>query len=176
MSLLFGRFHSSGCYTEKAPNAWHRRGTHKLGVRYFKWTQSIAGSLRARPGCPCLTRTSRCVTEKATPARHHPECQYNACANRRKQSSPDKTKSYSNPTPPRKRQNNPINGHTSRCVTPRKVQRPAIATEPVTVTRLPVPGRCSWMCASACVHMHAVAILYPLRTSYPGVESAMEHL
>ena len=32
---------------------------------------------------------------------HHPERQYNACANRRKQCSPNKTKSYSNPTPPR---------------------------------------------------------------------------
>ena len=52
-----------------------------------------------------------CYTEKAAPARHHPECQYNACANRRKQCSPNKIKSHSNPTPPRKRQNNPINGH-----------------------------------------------------------------
>ena len=29
---------------------------------------------------------------------------------------PNKTKSYSNPTPPRKRQNNPINGHACMCM------------------------------------------------------------
>ena len=55
-----------------------------------------------------------CYTEKATPARHRPERQYNARAKRRKQCSPNETKSYSNPTPPRKRQNNPTNGHTPR--------------------------------------------------------------
>ena len=47
-----------------------------------------------------------CYTEKATPARHRPGQQYNAVPNRRKQCSPNETKSYSNPTPPRKRQNN----------------------------------------------------------------------
>ena len=57
---------------------------------------------------------SMCYTEKATPARHRPERQNNACANRRKQCSPNETKSYSNPTPPHNRQNNPTNGHTPR--------------------------------------------------------------
>ena len=57
-------------------------------------------------------------TEKATPARHRPERQYNACANRRKQCSPNETKPYSNPTPPRKRQNNPTNGRTPRRMKP----------------------------------------------------------
>ena len=55
---------------------------------------------------------------KATSARHRPERQYNTCANCRKQCSPNETKSYSNPTPPRKRQNNPINGHTPRRMKP----------------------------------------------------------
>ena len=45
----------------------------------------------------------RCYMEKAKPARHRPERQHNACANRRKQCSTNETKSYSNPTPPRKR-------------------------------------------------------------------------
>ena len=58
--------------------------------------------------------TLECYTEKATPARQRPERQYNACANRRKQCSPNETKSYSNPTTPRQRQNNPTNGHTPR--------------------------------------------------------------
>ena len=52
---------------------------------------------------------SMCVTrrnEKATPARHRPERQ------RRKQCSSNETKPYSNPTPPRKRQNTSTNGHT----------------------------------------------------------------
>ena len=53
-----------------------------------------------------------CYTEKVTQVWHLLERHYNACANRRNQCSPNKTKSYSNPTPPRKRQNNPINGHT----------------------------------------------------------------
>ena len=58
-----------------------------------------------------------CYTEKATPARHRPE-QHHACANRRKQSSPNTTKSCSNPTPLRKRQNNPTNGHSPRRMKP----------------------------------------------------------
>ena len=61
---------------------------------------------------------SPCYTEKATPARHRPERQHNACANRRKQCSPNETKSYSNPTPPRTRQNNPTNGQTPRRMKP----------------------------------------------------------
>ena len=56
-----------------------------------------------------------CYTEKATPARQR---QYNACANRGKQCSPNETKSYSNPTPLRKKQNNPTNGHTPRRMKP----------------------------------------------------------
>ena len=55
---------------------------------------------------------SSCYTEKATDARHCLERQYNACANRKKQCRPNKTKPYSNATHPRKRQNNPTNGHT----------------------------------------------------------------
>ena len=53
-----------------------------------------------------------CYTEKATPARHRPERQHNARSNRRKQCSPNETIPYSNPKPPRKRQNTPTNGHT----------------------------------------------------------------
>ena len=45
-----------------------------------------------------------CYTEKATPTRHRPERQPNARSNRRKQCSPNETKPYSKPTPPRKRQ------------------------------------------------------------------------
>ena len=41
-----------------------------------------------------------------------------ACANRMKQCSPNETIAYSNPTPPRKRQNNPTNGHTPRRMKP----------------------------------------------------------
>ena len=53
-----------------------------------------------------------CYTEKATEARHRLERQYNACANRKKQCRPNETTPYSNATHPRKRQNNPTNGHT----------------------------------------------------------------
>ena len=56
--------------------------------------------------------------EKSTPARHRPERQHNARSNRRKQCSPNGTKPYSNPTPPRKRQNTPTNGHTPRRMKP----------------------------------------------------------
>ena len=59
-----------------------------------------------------------CYSEKATPARYRPERQHNACANRRKQCSPEETKSYSNPTPQRKIQNNPTNSHTPRRMKP----------------------------------------------------------
>ena len=64
---------------------------------------------------------SLCYTEKATPARHRPERQHNAHANRRKQGSPNETKPYSNPTPPRKRQNTPTNGHTPRRMKPTSI-------------------------------------------------------
>ena len=64
---------------------------------------SFSLSEASRIKYPCMD------TEKATPARHRPERQYNARANRRKQCSPNETISYSNPTPPRKRQNNPTN-------------------------------------------------------------------
>ena len=57
-------------------------------------------------------------TEKATPARQRPERQHNARSNRRKQCSPNETKSYANPTPPRKRQHTPTNGYTPRRMTP----------------------------------------------------------
>ena len=59
-----------------------------------------------------------CYTEKATPARHRPERQHIARTNRRKQCSPTETKLYSNPTPPRKRQNTPTSGHTPRRMKP----------------------------------------------------------
>ena len=52
------------------------------------------------------------------PARHRPERQHNARSNRRKQCSPNETKPCSNPTPPRKRQNTPTNGHTPRRMNP----------------------------------------------------------
>ena len=61
---------------------------------------------------------ARCYTEKASPTRHRPERQHNARANRRKQCSPNETKSYSKPTLPRKRQTTPTNGHTPRCWKP----------------------------------------------------------
>ena len=64
------------------------------------------------------TKPPRCYTEKATSARHRPERQHNARSNRRKQCSPNETKPYSNPTPPRKRQITPTNGHTPRRMKP----------------------------------------------------------
>ena len=59
-----------------------------------------------------------CYTRKATPARHRPERQHNTRSNRRKQRSANETKPYSNPTPPRKRQTTPTNGHTPRRMKP----------------------------------------------------------
>ena len=59
-----------------------------------------------------------CYNEKATPTRHRPERQHNARSNRRKQCSPNETKPYANPTPPRKRQTSPTNGHTPRRMKP----------------------------------------------------------
>ena len=94
--------------------------------------------------------------------RHRPERQCNACANRRKQCSPNETKSYSNPTPPRKRQNNPTNGHTPRLfwVYLRKSERvkPQHGTEkgvntqrkcpqPASLILLASPQRCSMLTA-----------------------------
>ena len=58
------------------------------------------------------------VLHGETPARHRPERQYNPCVNRRKQCSPNETKSNSNATPMRKRQNNPTNGHSPRRMKP----------------------------------------------------------
>ena len=72
-----------------------------------------------------LSMLSMCHTEKATPARHRPERQYNARAKRRKQCSPNETKSYSNPTPPRKRQTNPTSGETPRRTKPSHVHKNA---------------------------------------------------
>ena len=59
-----------------------------------------------------------CYTEKATTARHRPERQHNARSNCRKQCGPNETIPYSNPTPLRKRQNTPTNGHTPRRMKP----------------------------------------------------------
>ena len=56
-----------------------------------------------------------CYTEKATPARHRPERQHNARSNRRKQNSPNETKPYSNPKPPRKRQTTPTDSPLVMC-------------------------------------------------------------
>ena len=70
-----------------------------------------------------------CYTEKATPARPRPERQHNARSNRRKQCSPSETKPYANPTPPRKRQNTPTNGHTPRRMKPTHTR--------LTYTRMP---------------------------------------
>ena len=61
-----------------------------------------------------MGRVSRCYTEKASPTRHRPDRQHNPRSNRRKQCSPNETKPYSKPTPPRKRQTTPTNGHTPR--------------------------------------------------------------
>ena len=47
----------------------------------------------------------QCYTEKASPTRHRPERQHNARSNRRKQCSPNETKPYSKPTPPRQKAN-----------------------------------------------------------------------
>ena len=66
----------------------------------------------------CSRCLHMCYAEKATPARHRPERQHNARSKRRKQCSPNETKPYSNPTPPRKRQNTPKNGHTPRRMKP----------------------------------------------------------
>ena len=61
---------------------------------------------RASAHASCSSRSSSwilkstatmCYTEKATPARHRPERQYNACPNRRKQCSTNETKTYSKP-------------------------------------------------------------------------------
>ena len=49
--------------------------------------------------------------------------QYNACANREKQRRPNETKPYSNATHPRKRQNDPANGHTQSVTTRRRCGR-----------------------------------------------------
>ena len=80
-------------------------------------TATVHASITATP-LANITHTQRCYTEKATPARHRPERQYNACANSRKQCSPNETKSYSNTTPPRKRQSIPTNGHNPRRMKP----------------------------------------------------------
>ena len=61
---------------------------------------------------PAMHMLGLCNTETATPARHRPERQHNSRSNHRKQCSPNETKPYSNPTPPRKRQTTPTNGHT----------------------------------------------------------------
>ena len=58
-----------------------------------------------------------CYTEKATEVRHRLERQHNACANRKKQCRPNETKPHSNATHPRKRKNNPTNGHTPSRIT-----------------------------------------------------------
>ena len=70
--------------------------------------KTVALSFEAMPGLCCFLRVTRRKQNQ----------QYNACASRRKQCSPDETKSYSNPTPPRKRQNTPTNGHTPRRMKP----------------------------------------------------------
>ena len=68
------------------------------------------------------TSSGVCYTEKASPTRHRPERQHNARANRRKQCSPNETKPYSKPTPPRKRQITPtspgVSGMQGNCSTP----------------------------------------------------------
>ena len=37
------------CYTEKAPNAWHRRGTQKTGYSYNQQQDSVSTVLRKLP-------------------------------------------------------------------------------------------------------------------------------
>ena len=59
-----------------------------------------------------------CYTEKASPTRHRPERQHNARSNRRKQCSPNETKPYPKPKPPRKRQTTPTNDQTPRRMKP----------------------------------------------------------
>ena len=101
------------------PNSW----LSPVSVRVQHVGQGLY--LVAEPRCTRLGRVSPssngcalCYTEKATPARHRPERQHNARSNRRNQCSPNETKPYSNPTPPRKRQNTPTNGHTPRRMKP----------------------------------------------------------
>ena len=89
-----------------------------------------------------------CYTGKATPARHRPERQYNACANRRKQCSPTKTKSNSHPTPPRKRQNNSINGHTPRRMKPTHTPSPSDVNIHPREFALRFALRC-WLCSAS---------------------------
>ena len=81
------------------------------GAREWGWGRGMRGGdegwWRRGEGWGGSTGASgsleQCYTEKATPAGHRLERQHNARSNRRKQCSPNKTKPYSNPTPPRKR-------------------------------------------------------------------------
>ena len=66
----------------------------------------------------CCVFDEGVTRKKASPTRHRPERQHNARSNRRKQCSPNETKPYSKPTPPRKRQTTPTNGHTPRRLKP----------------------------------------------------------
>ena len=79
----------------------------------LRWPWGGGGGVRGSGGrCHCIRSRGVCYTEKATPARHRPERQHNARSNRRKQCSSNETIPYPSPTPPRKRQNTPTNGHT----------------------------------------------------------------
>ena len=99
-----------------------------------------------------------CYTEKATPARHRPERQHNARSNRRKQRSPNETKPYANPTPPRKRQTTPTNGHTPRRRTHVSRTQECALTRPVTsraaTQYLYSPRRCQCPCGYGYVIIH----------------------
>ena len=79
--------------------------TMLLASRCKVWFHTVAGVVCV------LHDLTVCYTEKATEARHRLERQYNAGANRKKQCRPNETKPYSNATHPRKRQNDPTNGH-----------------------------------------------------------------
>ena len=70
------------------------------------------------PHVVCFCRVHWCYTEKATPARHRPERQDNACANRRKQCSPNETKSNHTPT----RHARAKGKRTLQTVTPRRMK------------------------------------------------------
>ena len=84
-----------------------------LGTYLAPMHVHIHGTATAKQRAGIFTSADKCVTRRK---QHRPGIAPDANTthdpNRRKQCSPSETKSYSNPTPPRKRQNTPTNGHT----------------------------------------------------------------
>ena len=63
-------------------------------------------------GTKCLLLMQSVLHGESNRGQASPRTKINACANRKKQCRPNETKPYSNATHPRKRQNDPTNGHT----------------------------------------------------------------